>query len=147
MTNPYEAPQAPLVDAASATLSPRGFGGIQRMPFVGILVAMVVIGNIFTYLLTKNSSAPEFLLALQLLILFSYLAAIFFRLKNIGMSPWWMLLLIVPIANLLILLRCFAFQEGYTEVGKLDTAGRVIMYSLVALLLSSVVAIIFFSLS
>ena len=58
-----------------------------------------------------------------------------------------MLLLIVPIANLLVLLRCFAFQEGYTEVGKLDTAGRVIMYSLVALLLSSVVAIIFFSLS
>lgn len=139
MNNPYEAPQAPLLDAASVSLAPRSFGGIPRMPFVGIIVAIVVISNFLPIILATNSSSMAMVKGLKILMFACYLAAVYFRIKNIGMSLWWILLMIVPIANLLLLLRCFAFQEGYTEVGKLDPAGRMIMYSLIVLVVLLVV--------
>ncbi len=48
----------------------------------------------------------------------------FFRCKNIGMNPWWGLLMIVPLANLFIMFRCLVFQENHRAEGKLDRSGR-----------------------
>lgn len=145
MNNPYEAPQAPLVDSASAVFTPRSFGGIQRMPFVGVLVALIVIPVVIELMAPPSGYMQTILHVISWVFLFGYLAAIVLRLKNIGMSGGWALLLLVPIANLLLILRCLAFQEGYVEVGKLDTPGRVMMYLLLALLLLSVVGIVFVS--
>ena len=61
-------------------------------------------------------------MGLSLVLLFP----IYFRLKNIGMNPWWCLVAIVPLANLLISIRCLIFPEGYQDTKKLDTAGKVI---------------------
>lgn len=48
------------------------------------------------------------------------------RLKNIGMSPWWALLIFVPIGNIWLGFRCITAQEGYIETRRLDSTGRVI---------------------
>jgi uncharacterized membrane protein YhaH (DUF805 family) len=49
------------------------------------------------------------------------------RLHNMAMSGWWSLLLFVPIVNIFLNLRCFAFPEGYSEHRRLDSAAKVIL--------------------
>jgi len=48
------------------------------------------------------------------------------RLKNIGMSSWWALLMFVPLANIWLGFRCITAQEGYIETRTLDHTGRII---------------------
>ena len=56
------------------------------------------------------------------------------RLHNLGMSGWWSLLLLVPILNILLTVRCSAFPEGYADHRQLDLAARVILGCILALL-------------
>jgi uncharacterized membrane protein YhaH (DUF805 family) len=50
------------------------------------------------------------------------------RLHNIGVSGWWSLLLLVPIVNILLTVRCSIFPEGYADHRQLDFAARVILW-------------------
>jgi uncharacterized membrane protein YhaH (DUF805 family) len=61
------------------------------------------------------------------------------RLQNLGMSGWWSLLLLVPIANVLLNLRCLAFPAGYADHRTMDVASKRILASLVLLMGASVV--------
>ncbi|MCW0217276.1 MAG: hypothetical protein OJI67_03035, partial [Prosthecobacter sp.] len=60
------------------------------------------------------------------------------RLKNIGMNPLWCLIMLIPIVGVLIHLRCLILPEGFADTKKMDTAGKVIMGILAALLLAFV---------
>ena len=49
------------------------------------------------------------------------------RMVNTGYSPWWCVAIIVPILNILVVIRCIACPEGYADHRTLDTAGKVIV--------------------
>ena len=48
------------------------------------------------------------------------------RLKNIGMSQWLALLMLVPIANLVVGYMLLVCQPGYVEINKLDAVGKLV---------------------
>lgn len=60
------------------------------------------------------------------------------RLKNVGMSGWWILGFAVPLLNLWLGFRCLACPIGYARVRKLDAMGKLLAFlywgSLLALL-------------
>ncbi|MEM7253704.1 MAG: hypothetical protein AAF493_19980 [Pseudomonadota bacterium] len=51
------------------------------------------------------------------------------RLRNIGQSGWWSILILIPLVNLVLWLRCVAFPTGYRDTGRLDGPGKVILWS------------------
>ncbi len=48
------------------------------------------------------------------------------RLKNIGMSQWLALLMLVPIANFVVGCMLLVCQPGYVEINKLDAVGKLV---------------------
>ncbi len=66
------------------------------------------------------------------------------RLRNIGMSGWWSLLILVPIANLFITVPCLVYPEGYHHTKKLDTAGRVIVVIMIVFFIISLLCVLLY---
>jgi uncharacterized membrane protein YhaH (DUF805 family) len=64
------------------------------------------------------------------------------RLRNIGMSGWWSLLILVPIANIILGVKCLIYQEGYQDTKKLDRTGKIIGWSLVGLFVAIALGVI-----
>ena len=91
------------------------------MPYLGIILGLAILQAILA------AADPSGGIALLVVVVGSFFP-VFYRLKNIGMNPWWCLLMIVPIANLFVGVRCLVFQEGYQDTKKLDKAGMIITY-------------------
>jgi uncharacterized membrane protein YhaH (DUF805 family) len=133
--NPYSPPnsQNDYLEARAAEV--RHYGGIQRLPYLGIILGLGILQAILA------AADPSGGIAL-LVVVVGYFFPVYYRLKNIGMNPWWCLLMIVPIANLLIGVRCLVFQEGYQDTKKLDKAGQIITYIVVGIIGLGVLAVV-----
>ena len=70
-------------------------------------------------------------------LLSAFLIPLPFRLRNMGASPLWCLLVFVPIANIVLIFRCVVCPQGYAETRELDRAGR-ISISLITLLCAAI---------
>jgi hypothetical protein len=55
------------------------------------------------------------------------------RLRNIGISLWWFLLYLIPILGLYVTVICLMVPPGYQQHRQFDTADRVILTILAAL--------------
>ena len=62
------------------------------------------------------------------------------RLRNIGISLWWFLLYLIPILGLYVTVMCLMVPPGYQQHRQFDTAGRVILTILAALVTSWAIA-------
>ena len=127
MNNPYASPQQPVVAAGAALPVPRHYGGIGRLSFFGLWIGLILV-NVLIELFVVSDVAG----LLGLVLGIALFALIYFRLKNIGMNPWWCLALIVPILNLLLLIRCLVMPEGYADTKELDAVGKVATYVAIA---------------
>ena len=121
MENPYSPPQAAVLPDGHPRQ--RRYGGIGRLAFFGISVVLGVVQNVTLTKTLETNPGGGCLLALVFVFL-GFLPS-YYRLKNIGMSPWWCLLLIVPVANLLVIGRCLVCQEGWADTRKLDVPGKI----------------------
>ena len=92
------------------------------------MIALVVAYNFLAARVAAGDSTGAAGLGIAVIFVSVSFVPAYCRLKNIGMNPWWCLLLLVPIANLLVGFRCLVFQEGYQDTRKLDTAGRIMTY-------------------
>lgn len=118
----------------SALPAPRQYGGIGRLGYAGLLfLSFFGVGFISGML---NSGGP----VLLLIPLFYMLTA--YRLKNIGDNPWCCLLMLIPIVNLILQIRCLLFQEGYADTKRLDAAGKTISWLLFSIFILLVLAAI-----
>ena len=52
--------------------------------------------------------------------------------------------MLVPIANLLIGIRCLICQEGYADTKKLDKAGKITTYIVLAIFLLVLVSVVLY---
>ena len=126
--NPYSPPQSYGSLAGNEMPPVRNYGGIRRLPYLGIIFGLAIVQSVLASGTGTSDSTVGF--ALLVVIVGSFFP-VFYRLKNIGMNPWWCLLMIVPIANLFVGVRCLVFQEGYQDTKKLDKAGRIVTYIVV----------------
>lgn len=141
--NPYAPPQASLLTDDGSFQPSRSYGGIGRVVYFVLIFGWAVFQNLVVFSLKDEDSAV-------VMTFFGVIVSLFIvslRLQNIGVSRWWCLLGIVPIANIVIGLRCILCQEGYNEIRRLDNAGRllawiigVLFFGTIALLLLSAFA-------
>jgi uncharacterized membrane protein YhaH (DUF805 family) len=141
MENPYEAPQA--VVESTQTLRERRdhYGGIGRLAYVALMIGAVGGSNIFSDM-SRNAGGIVTNLLITITFWVLLFVAAFFRLKNIGMNPWWCLLLFVPLANLAVFFRCLAYPEGYADTKELDVAGKVVVGFCIAFILLGAITIL-----
>ena len=96
--------------------------GISRLPYFLGLLAVGLVSSFLSLGIraTQHSSLFPGAVIVVTLVLVAQ------RLKNIGMTPLWGLLIFVPIGNLWLSFRCITAQRGYIETRRLDPTGRVI---------------------
>ncbi|MFN0129262.1 MAG: hypothetical protein ACKV19_21545 [Verrucomicrobiales bacterium] len=141
MDNPYSPPQAP-VGVASAVTTNRRYGGLRRVPYLALAIGLAVLQNVLVMVFTAQLDSVGVLWGIIIASSLLSLAPVYYRLKNIGMNPWWCLGALVPILNIFVGFRCLLCQEGYVETRKLDRAGRIMVWIILALMVLVVGAVI-----
>ena len=100
------------------------YGGIGRLAFFFGLVGLGLINVLFSRPVRYGSYYPFSDLSLGLAIVMVLLTAA--RLRNIGKNLWLSILILIPIANLWVLIPCLIGQKGYNDTKELDKPGRII---------------------
>jgi uncharacterized membrane protein YhaH (DUF805 family) len=106
------------------------YGGIPRHSYI---IYSTAISTLWTIESFRPQSLPPAWVVYVLGIGAAFCVTVP-RLHNLGMSGWWSLLLLVPIANILLSVRCSVFPEGYADHQQLDLAAKVILGCILALL-------------
>lgn len=101
----------------------KNYGGIHRTGYFFGMLGLTVIGNI---LIVASLDVPAIIYFIQIIAIALSFVLVVNRLHNIGMNGWWSLLILVPLANLFIGVKCVMCPEGYQDTKKLDTAGKII---------------------
>ena len=101
----------------------KNYGGIHRTGYFFGMLGLTVIGNI---LFVAALDVPDIIYFIQIIAIALSFVLVVNRLHNIGMNGWWSLLILVPLANLFIGVKCVMCPEGYQDTKKLDTAGKII---------------------
>lgn len=78
----------------------RHYGGIRRLPYLGIIFGLGIPQNVIVARMASVESMQPLVFGVVLLFVVVSFVRVYYRLQNIGMNPWWCLLMIVPIANL-----------------------------------------------
>jgi uncharacterized membrane protein YhaH (DUF805 family) len=153
--NPY----ASTVDPRSRTAldfdpNRKTYGGLGRLWFsiITVIIGVVhLVAAVFLNRLQGQLSYEEGLgvqwLRYGLIVMAgtSYFVLMINRLKNVGMSPWYSLLLVVPVINIALYVRCIVVPEGYVDSGQLGPTGRVMaIAAVVTFPVILVVALIYF---
>lgn len=126
--NPYEAPQTELGLASQSMAVDRTYGGIGRGLYFGLGVLVWLASVVFLVILSLVW--PEAYLQGSMFAMLAQIAGMIYlsglRIKNLGQSPWWALALIVPVYGLIVMIRCLAYPEGWSDHRTLDTTGKII---------------------
>ena len=117
----------------------KSYGGIRRLGYFFGMIGVAVINGVFTGV-AQGEPGIAFFGTIVILVLSFVL--IVNRLHNIGMNGWWSLLILVPIVNLFVGIRCLICPEGYQDTKTLDTAGKVIAGILIGLGILAVVGLV-----
>ncbi|MBK1831570.1 DUF4339 domain-containing protein [Verrucomicrobiaceae bacterium R5-34] len=130
--NPYHPPTSmpSPVDASSPYQSEelKEYGGIRRLNyFMRNLLLMVAMFAILALGYSIGTEPSLFIIAGALLIcVFFYLRFAILRIRNIGISGWWLLLFLVPLVNNLLNIALIACPQGFADHKKMDAAGIVL---------------------
>ncbi|MEW4566862.1 hypothetical protein AB1L88_03255 [Tautonia sp. JC769] len=126
--NPYEAPQAELGASSPSMAVGKTYGGIGRGLYFGLGVLIWLASVVFLVILSLVR--PEAYLQGSMFAMLAQIAAMIYvsglRIRNMGQSAWWGLALVVPVYGLIVLIRCLAYPEGWSDHRTLDPAGKVI---------------------
>jgi uncharacterized membrane protein YhaH (DUF805 family) len=105
--------------------------GIRRLPYFLVLSGLLIAYSIFSAVEARTQSANVALLSSFLTILFGLVGPFFplyYRLKNIGKSPWYCLLLLIPFLNVVVMVTGLIYQEDYQSTKKLDDKAKIGLY-------------------
>ena len=134
------------------------YGGIGRLVYVAlnillglafcavivILVLQLDLENIENLEGNLNETHSFIILAAYGITLLLSLLLTAIRLKNTGCSMAWSLLSFIPIANIVIGLRCLCAQEGYSDASGLDIPGKITATVILLLFILGIIAPILF---
>ncbi len=156
--DPYKTPasleeDSALADAMAERRETGGYGGSSRKGYIlCILLLTIISGGVTAYFLdeafekimVQGNDIEEFskylapigamLSAFSIIGFFLVLA----RFKNLKMTRWWVLLLVVPFVNIWLGYRIWACPPGYGEHKNQDTAGKVLTIVYVLMLVANI---------
>jgi len=99
------------------------YPGIRRL---GYFLGMMGLATLNVLLTPESRFGNQPSAVIGFIILGIALTLVVERLRNIGMSGWWALLSLVPIANIWIGFKCLIAQEGYNDAKELDSTGKLL---------------------
>lgn len=95
-------------------------GGIGRLQFIlGAIIVSIVL-TMLGILLPAGMSAVIVGVGVA-----ASLSLAYFRMKNIGVNPWFCLLWLIPLVGFGVTIFCVAFPEGWKYHRQLDLSGKV----------------------
>jgi uncharacterized membrane protein YhaH (DUF805 family) len=122
----------PTADLTQEYREQKHYGGIRRL---GYFLGMLGAGVLYEVCSMAADGEPGVTSVGSIIALaISFILAVN-RLRNIGTSGWDSLLILVPLANIYIGIKCLICQEGYEDTKKLDTTGRMIVGVSIGLIL------------
>ncbi|GAB6164653.1 hypothetical protein JCM19992_06530 [Thermostilla marina] len=105
----------------------RSYGGMGRLQyFLAGLGASFGIGFVGGLAGSMMENPAPAILGAQILAVLVQLVLASQRLQNIGWSPGFAFLLLVPVANFVIGMCLLILPEGYADTKRLDTAGKIV---------------------
>lgn len=143
--NPYAPPQTQVTNLETAGYQePVVYPGIKRLGYFGrvlILVLLFIAGLFITGSLASGIGEPSLILLLigMLVFVVLYVRFALLRIRNMGASGWWLLLMLVPIASNVLSIALLSCPEGFAHHKKMDTPGIVVACILGGLTLLSFV--------
>jgi len=141
--NPYQAPTTvPQMSDQWQGKQSKGYGGIGRLTYFLSSVGVVVVDTIVEITAEQNGWG-EIVLAAAIIGLIANFALATSRLKNLGYRGLWVLGMFVPLLNIIVAVRCVAAPEGYADHKTLDTAGKIIVGIVIALIALLILAVSF----
>lgn len=138
--NPYAPPSADLSDKLPAFVNHGGYGGIARVPYLILTVGLSIMQGAVTE--TLNVSASLVMGVMGLFIVGTLWTA-WMRIKNLGISGWWLLGMFVPVMNIVAGYRFMFCPEGWGDSRTLDKGGKIALGIFIALMLLVFAAAIF----
>lgn len=94
--------------------------GVNRLEFFLVNLGLFFFLSILMPAIQQGNAHPYAPLIIFVLVLFYLFLFAALRFVNIGISLWWLLLLLIPIVNLIIFLFCFFVPSGYGKTLKLN---------------------------
>ena len=104
-------------------------GGIGRGAYFGLTILVTVLSAML---------GGEF----SLLLIIPVLIVGGMRYRNIGYSPWVILLALIPLVNLVVGYQCFALPPGYAQTKRSDRAMKIVRWIYIFFILMVVLAVI-----
>lgn len=108
--------------------------GIGRGAYFGLMILISLLTGLL---------GPE----LSILLIIPSLFVGGMRFRNIGYSPWLIVLLIIPIVNLVVGYRCLAFPSNYAQTKQSDSAMKIVSGIYIFLIILLVLAFVIPALS
>jgi uncharacterized membrane protein YhaH (DUF805 family) len=127
--------------ASIATSTTTGRDGIGRLAYFVIFSGFMIYSSLLQAAVASDESASGLVALLSLAICFF---PVVLRLQNIGKSPWWSLLILIPLANVYIGILCLLAPAGYEQSKKLDAPANVILLIAIVFIVLIALNIIFF---
>jgi uncharacterized membrane protein YhaH (DUF805 family) len=129
----------PTADLKQECPEQKHYAGMRRL---GYFLGMLGAGVLYEVCDMAAGDAPNvasvgYIIALVL----SFILAAK-RLRNIGMGGWAAILILVPLWNVYIGIKCLICQEGYEDAKKLDATGRRIVGLSIGIVLFVVVGML-----
>lgn len=139
--NPYATPKSNLGIDTNPYAQPE-YGGIRRLAYFArillttfLFVIVAVVGGVM-----GGEPALVLILICALVFFILYIRFALLRIRNIGASGWWLLLMLVPVASNALAIVLLACPEGFADHKKMDTIGIIVAVILGGLTLLSLFA-------
>lgn len=129
------------LEPAETDSSTTACNGMGRRAFVLSVLACSIAGSLILVFVTElPSSVGLFRVPVFYVMLGASMLIHASRLRNMGGSPYFSLILLVPgIGAMLLTPLCLCCQEGFAYTHKLDQPGKALAFALIALVLLGVV--------
>ena len=136
--NPYAPPKSEISDEVPSLGRGSYYGGVSRAPYWVITGGLSIMQGA----MSEKASGPMILGVLAAFIL-GTLWVCLMRIKNLGISRWWLLWMCVPVMNIVAGYRFMFCPEGWGDTRTLDKKGKIALGLCIGLFVLAMVGLLF----
>jgi hypothetical protein len=124
--NPYAPPKSEIMAEQGKALG-ANYAGLGRPGYFFWCISLLAVGYVGFYSLGVIQEFAVLSLLVGIAVVIGLFVIAILRLKNIGVSKWFILLTLIPLVNIVMNVCLLAFPTGYADHRNLDLAGKSIL--------------------